>query len=246
MRIQQGYVKIRDIVFEMLAEERRPTTHYFIPYLVYALQGYREFRNHWATEVVTKDITVEKNGEARLPDDYVKFNKIGLRFGDRVEIMYPDPTLARKMDNKYLKPDSYQGIRVPFFNYWSNATGLPEDLYGYFPNQKSVDAGYYKIDESCRRIIVDTSYTSKTVYLEYIGTGYHAHSHTIVHHSGANVIKAYASWKTEYHKNKASSATRAAYEEYQNEIRLMKQSRSDVTHEGLVYINRKNTHLGPK
>jgi hypothetical protein len=242
----QGYVKIRDIVFNTMAKMGEVTTHKFPDLLVYALDGYWEYQQDYKQEFRTVEIELNRSRTFKYPKDWVTFSRIGFQDGDRIETALPDQTLALKGKNKYDAADPYtKEILNPLYGYY-NEQGLPRELYAWTFRDFNKQ-GFYVLDHHCREIRFTEHMTNRKVYIEYVSNELNPNSHTVISQDAYQVISSYI-WKevARYDKRmgERSSEYQLRLQSYLNEISLMRGRRSDLSIDGLVYLVRKNTQAG--
>lgn len=245
------YTSIRNITLQLMAEVRKPTMHDFPLYLLYAIEGYKEYRKDYGWDVETVRLQPRADGTCPLPRGYLQWTKIGVQYGNRVEALLHDSTLAMKRGNTYSKDEKYADIRVPFMNYWGQVNGNYglHELEGFCESRYEARNGYFKVDKKCGQIILDmrSNAVDKPIYLEYITKAVKPHTRTMVPEEAATVIKAFAYWREAFYmKGAATSETYARKQDFLDELDLMKKRLSDVTIDNIIQSYRKFTYYGIK
>lgn len=244
----QGYVKIRDIVFNVMAKMGEVTTHKFPDLLVYALDGYWEYQQDYKQEFKTIEIDLNRARTFKFPPDWIAFSRIGYQDGDRIETAMPDNTLSLRGKNKYDAADPYtKEVLSPLYGYHS-LEGYPRELYAWTWRDFNKQ-GFYTLDHNCREVRFTEHMVGKKVYIEYVSNSLNPHAHTVVTQEAYQVISSYI-WKEIARYDKRMGERSQEYQlrlrSYLDEITLMRGRRSDLTVDGLVYLTRKNTWRGAR
>lgn len=251
----QGMVKIDTVIREALADKGYTSLHLYPKYLMYALRMLRKLNIDYSEDIKTVKLPISKRKTVSYPDDYIAYNKIGVKIGDRMRYFTRDNTITSHTDNKYTANDAFykeannETNSVRFFNYFpdsgSNGSSYYDyiDIRGYAHN----GIGYFTTVDNCKEFQLSSEITAKEVLLEYIATNYNPDSETYVPIIAQDVFREYIHWQSEYHKpNSPYNKIKMAEEEFWREKGNYKMRLSDLSYQGLLDAKRRNATLAVK
>lgn len=265
MEDTQGFCTIDSIIRdECLAVEDYNLSNY-MRFMSFALEGFKDYTLD--KKNVVKVITGTTSAIATLPfpSDYVQWSRIGTVSGDRVKTMIVNNklALAHSLDDcgqpvnnspyvpNYIQPNgissAISGVAglngYPYFNLsYADTSGA---IYGY-GNGGYLNDGQFRIDQANRRFQFSSEWTSKTIYLEYVGTGFNPTGATVVDENARKTIKLYIRWQAiETSKNEPMIAKQRAEQQYWQE-NLTATKRISVNLDKILGIAREAYKTTPK
>lgn len=179
----------------------------FLHFLHFGIKAYRDYMYHIDQEVKTVEITLNQAKKAELPDDYLKWTKVGIRQGDMIYTFIRDEDLPNIFDTdsdgnetQHDVVAAWQDIAYDDSQYYTfyNYRGTRLEDEGRLFGRKFLDNhhGYFKINDCEIQINprVNLSSTQK-LYLEYIGDGLDPNKDTFVHPFAHELISLRIHWE---------------------------------------------------
>jgi len=170
MEAKQGFTTIDNLIREILINEGRTTLHKYLWYLSYAIKSYRQFKIDDSLEVKTTKLTLDPKKAAKYPNDLIQWNKIGIKFADRVAIILPDSTISllhEKEGAVYKANDPWISNEILTAQF--HDTQNLDNLDGLVFQGKGYNSvGYYRFNDACREIQFSAELDRCSVYVEYI------------------------------------------------------------------------------
>jgi hypothetical protein len=248
--ISENSISLDEITLSILSDMGKSTLHDYVYIYNWVIDAYKKFRQDYSFEVSTIEVKTPQDGTIRFPDDYVSLSKIGVRNGDRIDVIMPDTTLSLFKDSKYKPSDPYRPL---FTKFW----GI-RDQYGYaldsvyygeyiFGNRRNYN-GYYTEDRACREFKFSNEVHDKNVLIEYISSGINADTDTVVPIYAEESLKSYVDWKKSKSKyGKSSVEAKACKEEYLTELRIMRRRMDkSLDMDTLLYLTNKFVDYRPR
>ena len=208
----RGFKTLDYVVQNVMLDLAETGSREYQRYLQWAIRGIKEMGKWTNINIKTIVLPVE-NGIADLPDDYMRYTKIGLpvTLGNKTEILIlgqnPDLAKNRQLD------ECGSSVTEAVGNMSSgNETGLNSVLFfsNYFRNGQFVAGMYglgggftsktYDIDEERHQVIFSSDIPSGFVMLEYISTGVNVHGDTLIKEPAIETLIAWIHWKRLEHK----------------------------------------------
>jgi hypothetical protein len=225
----QGFTTVDSIVrSELLAQEDWNMSNYQ-RYMAFAMEAIQDWSLDKKSSLkVIVDVT-SAIATLPFPSDYVQFSRIGTVEGDRVKTMIQNNKLALAQSLNSCGQPINNSPYLP--NYQLPASGLVADysyysvsyadtsgaIYG-FGNGGYLNDGQFRVDLENRRFQFSSDWASKTIYLEYVGTGLNPTGNTVVDENARKTIKLYIRWQAaETSKNSTEAAIERARLNYWNE-----------------------------
>lgn len=149
---------------------------------------------------------VNSVGSIPFPPGYIKYTKIGIDVGGRIQtltldsdLMLKKPTICGSLeestsDQYYFVPHYFNGAYYP--GLYTQGGGIS-------------DAGYYRIDDMKRQIQISPAFSGKEIVIEYQSSG-EASGSTLVPAEFINCMRYYIGWK--YFEYKQGMENRALLE----------------------------------
>lgn len=175
----------------------------FRHFLHYAIQGYRDYMFDINQEVRTVELTLLPSKKVELPDDYLKWTKVGRRRGDMIEIWINDEHLPNIHDldsNGNEKPHTavyswkdvpiVDGVLYNLYNYQGGGYQDPGRMFG----KKVLDnhVGYFKVSDCDIQFNPRLEIPpNQKIYLEYVADGLDPFEDTYVHPFAQRLIDLY-------------------------------------------------------
>lgn len=255
--MKQGMVQIDTIVREALADKGYDTPHLYAKYLMWALRVFRELNLDHTQDIKTVELPVSVTKTVRYPDDYVTYNKLGVKIGDRMWTFVRDNTItSHKIDkytaNKTFYEDAQSKLpSLRFFNFFpdfgSNLVGASTfnyiDVNGYAHN----GVGYFKPVDSCREFQLSSEVKSKKVILEYVFNNFNPDTETFVTLTMKEVVRQYIHYQDAmYRQGTSVGLKREAELDYLYALSDFDRRLSDLSFQGILNALRINTTLAIK
>jgi hypothetical protein len=252
--MSQGLIKIDTIVREALADKNYSTLHNYPRYLLFALRMLRKLDIDFSETIKTRELPISVKKTVKYPEDYIAYNKVGIKVGDRLRLMTRDNTITSHTPSKYeANSPFYKEVNSTtsyrFYNYYpyNNGTGSSfydyVDVRGYGHN----GVGYFTPVDGCREFQISSEVTAKTIILEYIATNYNPDTETFVPILAQDVFREYIHWQDAMHKsNTPVSKIMSADQEFWSELGNYNMRMSDLSYSGIQDALRRNTTLSIK
>jgi len=258
-----SYVTLDKIVRQALIANGEESLHKYSRYLLFAMEGAKDFYIDSAQDVKTVMLTMDSVKQAHLPSDFVDWVKVGIAIGDRIKVMgvcESLPILTKRDNCGNLQPYksdvpindipvdylSYGGYY--FFNYTNEWGELLGGLYGIGGGY--TDSGYFRVlrNQGNNAILQFNSDVDNTdVYVEYISNGFDPKAETIINSYAEKAIQFYIHWRVAWHKDGASSGSAKESEfQYYNELRKARIRVMGLTTRDVLEISRKYYMQSPK
>lgn len=259
----ESYVTLDKIVREALIANGEQSLHKYSRFLLFAMEGYKDFYMDSANDVKTVKLTMNDIKQVDLPIDFVDWVKVGIVCGDRIKVMGTCDTLPIKVnrdDCGNLQPytstvpansipeDAFAYGGYYFFNYTNEWGELLGALYGIGGGY--TDVGYFRIlrNQGDHGIIQFNSEVDTTdVYLEYITNGFDPKAESMVNAYAEKAIQFYIHWRVAWHRHGAAAAhTKECEFQYYNELRKARIRISGLTPRDVLELSRKYYIQAPK
>jgi hypothetical protein len=252
--MKQGLVKIDTIVREALADKGYSSLHKYPRYLMFVLRMLRKLNIDYSETIKTKEIPITKRKTVPYPEDYIAYNKIGVKVGDRMWVLTRDNSITTHTSSKYdSNPPFYQEAKnvasYRFYNYYPYVDGINSsywdyvDVRGYAHN----GVGYFTDVEDCREFQLSSDFTGSTVILEYIATNFDPDTETFIPVLAQDVFREYIHWQeSRFSTNVSLSEVMANDREFWSELGRYNMRMSDLSYDGILDTMRRNTTLSIK
>jgi hypothetical protein len=257
----QGFSTIDSIVRnECLAQEDYNLSNY-MRYLSFAKEGLKDWSLDKKSDIkVVVDVT-SNIATLPFPSDYVQWSRIGTVEGDRVKTMIENNKLAlvqslndqgQPINNSPYQPNfqtpmagGVSGILgSAYYSYTLNYDNSGA-IYG-FGNGGYLNDGQFRVDSANRRFQFSSDWASKTIYLEYVGTGLNATGQTVVDENASKAIKLYIRWQALEVSKTASLGEKARAEQKYWDENLTATKRLVVNLDKILGIAREGYKTTPK
>lgn len=252
----QGMIKLDTIVREALADKGYTSLHMYPKYLMYALRMLRKINIDYSEDIKTVKLPISKRKTVSYPEDYIAYNKVAVKVGDRLWCMTRDNTITSHTESKYdANTPFYKEARsetdsIRFHNYYPySGSGYGSSYYDYIDYRGYAynGVGYFTPVDKCREFQISSEVTAKEIILEYIATNFNPDSETYVPIIAQDLFREYIHWQSAYHKpNTQISKIKMAEEEFWREKGNYKMRLSDLSYDGLLDAMRRNATLAIK
>lgn len=224
--------------------------HWYLQGLKAASDCLRELTFDTLKNVNTIILTVDAEGAADLPCDFVDWVKVGATTGQ-----YIQPLVQRSGINRLVNRDS-AGLPIPytddsliindnsgfnqFFNgsWWGNGFFNNTPWYGF--NASNIQDGFQVFRER-NQIQSDQLLGATSMYLEYISDGQEANDATQIHPYAQKSIETYIFWQFLEHNRSAGGAEKQrAQNEFSSQRRILRARLNGLTKDDIMRIVRKS------
>jgi len=246
MKTEQGFTTLDNAIREILINEQRTTLHKYLWYLNYAIKSYRKFKIDDSKEFKTVKLVMDSKKAVKYPMDLIQWNKIGLMWRDRVDIIIPDETIAmfhEKEGSVYKSNDpwiSEEEWDVRFHNYHHHSgsySGMT--LKGKAYNS----AGYLRLNDACREIQFSADVDHCSVYVEYVANCDSPCNKTFIPVIAMDMLQeAIKYFDYKYRFGEQDNRTQVQWMVWDRERMTYKGRISDLSQEGLRNVRFRNTH----
>ena len=235
------YIKLEDIVNDLLIEEGKTSENDFLRYFKLGLNGLKEFNFDVSGGVRTAELIVDPNTlTVTLPGDYVKYTKIGVYGNDgdvhSLGLRNQKSLISTAANSTQVSDDE---LHPTYFEY------VQEFGLGGGNNTN----GYYKVDLENSTIQFTSDLSGEKIILEYISNSlrHPKEGDVVVHEFAADAMRAYIFWKSIQRKRNYNPADRQeARAEYYNNKRLARARLLSFNKQEALQTTRKSFKQSPK
>lgn len=254
-----GLVTLNYAVHRVLMDRDDNSMRYYKKFLQYAIDGYMKLHLFSVETVRVAYLPVDKNTkQADLPEDYIKYTKIGYNKGGVIQTLSfnSELMLVRDTDNcgngvNDNRISQIDGVETatPHLGYYyvphyRNGQFVAE-LYGGAGEHN--EAGYYRIDKARRKIVFNSEIALDEVILEYKSSGVSADGDTLIPREYVPTIVAYIHWQSkEYNDKVAQSEKVRLRQRYIDEEKMVRRIELGFTAEEFLDITRSTLRQTPK
>ena len=235
------YIELEEIINDLLIEEGKTSDNDFLRYFKLGLNGMKELSFDVAGGVKTVELIVDSNSlTVNLPNDYVKYTKIGIygKDGDVHPLgLREEKSLISAVANSSSSNDDE--LNPTYFEY--------SQEYGVGGGNNA--NGYYKVDLEGSTIQFTSSLSGKRIILEYISNSFMhpTEGKIVVHEFMVDAMKAYIFWKSIQRKrNYDANEKTGARAEYYNNKRLARARMLSFNKQEALQTIRKSFKQAPK
>jgi len=250
------YQSLDNITRSLLLQKGLPL-HYYLQFLKYCADGFRELCIDSMRAINTKIITIDRrNMAADLPCDYIDWIKVGVPQGQFVQ-----PLVQRTSINRLTKytttgqPTTYGtpntvNMDFPFWpGYWmfQNIDDLGENVGRLFGYNTAFTSNSFKVIPERGQIQLNEAINANVIVLEYISSGMTIDNVTKVDPLCQACLEAYMDWKYKQHSTRFSQGeAEAAFQHYKIEYRRFRARKNELTPYDIRNIIYKNYIAAPK
>ena len=250
-------VKIDTIVREALADRGYNTLHLYPRYLLFAIRILRKINLDHSEDIKTVRLPVSVTKTVKYPEDYIIYNKIGMKLGDRMWNFVRDKTLTTHHVDKYTTNANFYTEAVNtvtslrFFNFFPNFQGTRGtdqgngfvDIFGYGHN----GVGYFTTNDACREFQLSSEIDTSHIYLEYTFNNFNPDTETFVPIIVQDVIREYLHYQDAKHRpGTPLGVRRENLDDFLYELSDYDKRLSDLSYQGIINSGRIHTNLAPK
>ena len=251
---KQGWVTIEECI-NLYIDRSEQSNHKYFKLWHIAFSGMEKMGIDFFYQIKTVKLPVLSNLTAKLPDDCLKWAKIGV-FNDRSEIVPLDynnklTLFADLQNDRQQKTEDntlfnfYFNNSFIFYNYWNGESF--ENLYGLPSGGPFI--GSFKIDNTYGLIVLSENFNYPYVALEYLASPDENQEYRIPVDFKEALI-AYLGWQDNYYKPSSSHMQRGDKESlkhnFYNERRLARASYKPLYLEEAYEWNLRNQRLTVK
>jgi hypothetical protein len=241
----QGFETLDEIIRdECLIQDDMNLSNY-LKYLAFAKEAIRDYKLDKKNETTVVVGTTSSIATLAFPDDYLQWSRIGTIEGDRVKNFIVNNHLAlyhATEDGAEVNNEPYQP------NFITSTPGVVNTAYCYdliyndstygFGNGGYLNDGQFRVDAVNRRFQFSSHWTETEVYLEYVGTGLHPTTATVVDGNTSKTIKRYIRWQAIETSRTASMAEKQRAEQQYWSENLTASKRAVVSLDKILGIAR--------
>jgi hypothetical protein len=224
--------------------------HYYVNVLQMALRCLREIHLLHSGVIMTAELTVDDNGEIKLPANYIDYIKVGHKRGRYVVPMSQNVSYSRRPSirtNDQVPFDSYgiSGIYDPYNSSYISQYGEQLGrLYGLGTGTKT-DV-FKVIPERNAMLIGEHIPAGETVVVEYIGQTQYASAGAFIPAYAEETVETYISLQLAKLSGKRIGEVERLQRDYRNAERKMRAANYALTKEDLLNIERDNIKMSIK
>jgi len=238
-------IKIDSIVKEALADKGYDTFHLYGRYLMWAIRCLRELNIDHTEDIKT----------VAYPEDYITYNKIGVKIGDRLHAFVRDNTITTHHTDRYTANKAFynealtqlQSLR--FNNYYERSSGTSSGFYNYvdFEGYAHNGVGYFKPNDKCKEFQLSSDINVREVLLEYVYDNYNPDTETFVTPQLREVIRQYIHFQdAEFRDGSPLAMKRDKELDFLNALSDYDKRISDISYQGILDSLRINTTMNIK
>ena len=235
------YIELEEIINDLLVEEGKTSENDFLRYFKLGLNGMKELSFDVSGGVKTVELIVDSNSlTVNLPNDYVKYTKIGV-LGNDGDVHSLGLKTERSLVSTVINPSSSTDDEIHPSDFSSGSE------YGIGGGNNA--NGYYKVDLEGSTIQFTSSLSGKKIILEYISNSFMhpTEGKIVVHEFMVDAMKAYIFWKSIQRKrNYDGNEKSGAKSEYYNNKRLARARMLSFNKEEALQATRKSFKQSPK
>lgn len=222
-----------DKVVRNALSDRGYTMHWYLQFLSYAVNGYRELTFDTLQSIKSVRLPINSYKAATLPTDYVDYVRVGNEYGQ-----YISPFGQRRDSFNRLNKFDDNGDKISYGDIQAANGILPNNWEGFwytnYINDKGEHLGRifnnlpgfrdsFVILPERDEIQLDVSYTGTEIVMDYISDGTSTTASNSVHPYAIETLKAYIFWKHKEHGRQYNLSEREmAKQEYYNNLRLLR------------------------
>lgn len=213
--------------------DRGYTMHWYLQFLNYAVNCYRELNFDVLQNIKSVRLPVNSYLAATLPTDYVDWVRVGDQYGQ-----YIAPYGEKK--NTYNRLNNFDdlGNKIPYGDVENQSGLLPSNWEGYWYTNYINDKGEHMgrifnnrptfrnsfvIIRERDEMQLDSAYYGSEIVLDYITDGTSTTASNSVHPYAVEAIKCYIFWKQKEHGRHYNAQERElSKQQYYTELRLLR------------------------
>jgi len=226
------------------------TMHYYVNVLHMALRCLREIQLLHSGAIMTAELTVDNNGEVKLPANYIDYVKVGHKRGRYVVPMGQNGSYARRpaiRSNDQVAFDSYgiSGIYDPYNSSYISQYG--EQLGRLYGLGSGTRTDVFKVVPERNALLVGEHIgAGEVIVLEYIGQTQYASAGAFIPAYSEEVVESYITLQLAKMSGKRLGEVERLQRDYRNAERKMRAANFALTKEDLLNIERDNIKLSIK
>jgi hypothetical protein len=197
-----GYVTLQQVVYNYLNDINNYSKENYKRLFQWAIRGYTDLNLYHLDTISVAYLTPNiDTGVCNLPDDFVRYVKIGYNDNGTIKVLGLNNELALVRDEscgEVSNPDygtstdeANTDLAVPFVPHFYGDTYVPA-LYGL--NGGYAEA-YYRIDKERRLLIISNAVTGSEIILEYVSSGVSLSGATFIPREALEPLIAFLHWQ---------------------------------------------------
>ena len=252
---------VSNITSEWLADNDL-SEKWFQKMLSFALKGLRHVALHSWQEPYSVWLTVDDRYTATLPENYVKWTKVGLKVGQYIKVLAVNAEmhqLQRSTNEDVVSSLPLYQIPngIDFGNYtgynFVNINGIGTTLPGLGSGFSGMPSkGHFNVvqrGDTTWEIIFDYDVRiGSDIIVEYISDGFNPNGESIVNAMLANYIHAVLDFKYEekFRPGRNEASIRRMGMNLWDQEKLVRSAKNDLDPKTMITITRRETRFGPK
>lgn len=184
------YTSLDEIIKGFLLQKGY-SIHFYIDCLIYAKRCFEELHFDCLGNVNAEKITIDDDGRAELPDDYLDMIKIGIPDGQFIRPMTRRTGYSALPPEQVSTPGQYFNGLFWIGNYYNDYN----EHIGRFYGARSHGTETFKILPADGEVQFDLNLGVSEVVIEYISDGTHIDNATKIIPYAKSTFEAYIDWK---------------------------------------------------
>jgi len=135
----------------------------FLRYKQWAIRGFKAIGLHVLPTIEIDYFTVDSNNIVNLPDDYIRYTRIGVIRDSRIWTLTEDPTIPITRDEANGSIAQYADLE--------DAEVIPELTTWYSAPAVAYNLAFHRYDRERNRLIFSGDMIGESVVVEYVSTG---------------------------------------------------------------------------
>lgn len=246
-----------DAIVRNVILRKRLSLHWYIDFMVHAVNCLRELSMDDLKCVNTKLLTVDAYNAIDLPNDYLDYTRVGIKAGQNIKPLVEtdkinslvnrnpadlSPTTYGNANADNSTAALYYGYSYPFFWHTVTWNQYGESVGRMFGFGAGIQDDVFKVVKERNQIQLTENLSVSEIVLEYISDGTSADAATAVTPYAYATIAAYIDWQIKENSRSYGMGDRQlAKSEYVSQRQILRARLSDLTPEVLERIIQKNS-----
>tara|TARA_Y100000593_G_C4304978_1_gene335283 strand:- start:1643 stop:2353 length:711 start_codon:yes stop_codon:yes gene_type:complete len=234
------YIKVEEIVNDVIIEEGKNSENDFLRYFKLATNGLKELHFDVGGNIRTVELIVDPSTlTVDLPNDYVNYTKIAI-YGSDGDLhnlgLRNEKSLIKSSSTSIVSDDE---LNPTFYEYTQE--------YGVGGGNNA--NGYYRVDPENGTIQFTSSLSGDKIILEYISSSpiHTKNNAVVVHEFCSEALRSYIHWKSIQRKRNIPPAEKESYKrEYYNQKRVARARMLSFNKQEALQTTRKPFKQSPK
>ena len=196
----KGFVTLQNIVSNVLNDKNIYSKENYKRYMQWVIRAYTQLNLYNLDSIEVDYLTMSDSGAVSLPDDYIKYTKIGVCSSGRVVVLGLNKDLCTPRGaecgidiNDYFNSSDPDIVSDGYYfaPHYRSGSYIPK-LYGY---TGGFAESYYKVDGERRQIQFSSSVNRNEIVLEYISSGISLSGVTYIPRQAVEPLIAFCHWQ---------------------------------------------------